>query len=241
MGAENYGQCKRDCAEALKLNPKNVKAWYRAGSACLALDQVDAAIDACQSGIKYDAKNAALTTLLTKSEKRRDHLTALETNRRQREERQRAERVTLRQALKNRNIRTRETDRPPEMPDAQIALASPLDSTSALSFPCILLYPLHAQTDFIKAFDENSSLAEHLSYILPLPWDEAGDYTAASVECYMETAEGGLIKAGKKLALGKLLGSGKLEVVDGLVKVNVVPKARAEEWIGEFKKRRGKS
>lgn len=127
------------------------------------------------------------------------------------------------------------------MPDASVALAEPLDAASALSFPLMFLYPLHAQTDFIKAFPEDSNLAEHLEYILPLPWDEEAEYTQASVECYMETAEGGLIKAGKKLSLLKLLGSGKLEVLDGLVKVHVVPKARAQEWIGDFKKRRGKA
>lgn len=199
FGAENYGQCKRDCADALRLNPKNVKAWYRAASACLALDQMEAALDACQSGLKFDAENTALKTLLTKIEKRKDHLAALETSKREREERTRAESATLRQALKSRNITTRTTSRPPEMPEASIALASPLDATSTLSFPVMFLYPLHAQTDFIKAFAEDSTLNEHLEYILPLPWDEGGEYRLAgdgAVECYMETAEGGLIKAG---------------------------------------------
>ena len=58
------------------------------------------------------------------------------------------------------------------------------------------------------------------------------------VEAYMETATGGLIKAGKKMTLGKILGSGKVEVLDGLVKVNIVPKDKASEWIDEFKRRR---
>jgi hypothetical protein len=49
-----------------------------------------------------------------------------------------------------------------------------------------------------------------------------------------------LIKAGKKLSLIKLLGSGKVEIVDGLVRIYVVPKARSGEWIAEFKARRGK-
>jgi hypothetical protein len=56
----------------------------------------------------------------------------------------------------------------------------------------------------------------------------------------METIEGGLIKAGKRLSLLKLLSSGKLEVADDLVRVSVVPKNKAAEWIEEFNKRRGK-
>lgn len=77
--------------------------------------------------------------------------------------------------------------------------------------------------------------------MLPPPWDARGEYgTLDAVECYVETAAGGLIKAGKKVALAKLLGGGNVEVVDGLVRIFVLPKARAGEWIEQFKLRRGK-
>jgi hypothetical protein len=57
----------------------------------------------------------------------------------------------------------------------------------------------------------------------------------------METTGGkGLIKVGKKMKLHKVLGSGKTEVVDGLVRISVVPKDKAQGWIDEFKKRVGK-
>lgn len=241
-GAENYGQCKRDCAEALKLNPRNVKAWYRAACACLALDKADEAIDAADSGLRYDATNTALTTVLAKSTARKTHLRDLEQRRIERENNLRAEKTTLRCALRARNIPVRSTPRPPEKPESHIALTTPTDPASTLTFPTLLLYPLHAQTDFIKAFAEDTCLADHLSYILPPPWDERGEYASiAAVECYIETKEGGLVKAGKKVGLGALLGSGKVEVLDELVRVNVVPKARAGEWIGEFKASRGKA
>jgi hypothetical protein len=57
----------------------------------------------------------------------------------------------------------------------------------------------------------------------------------------METSAGGLIKVGKKMSLGKVLGSGKPEIVDGLATISVVPKDRAAGWIEEFKKRKGKN
>lgn len=126
------------------------------------------------------------------------------------------------------------------MEDAAISLEDPKDPASELSFPVLFLYPLHAQTDFIKAVREGESVVQHLEYILPLPWDEKGEYRLDDVECYMETSGGGLIKAGKKLTLVKLLGSGKMEILDGLVRIYVVPKARASEWIEQFKLRRGK-
>ncbi|KAK5240447.1 HSP70/90 co-chaperone, partial [Cryomyces antarcticus] len=54
----------------------------------------------------------------------------------------------------------------------------------------------------------------------------------------METVSGGLIKAGKKMSLLKILNSGKVEVVDGMLKIDVVPKAKAAEWIEDFKRKR---
>lgn len=217
-----------------------MKAWYRAASACLALDKVEEAIDAAKSGLGFEPKNAALKTLLDKALKRKDHLAELERIRTEREEKKRKEEATIKLALKQRNIPTRTTSRPPEMPEAAISLEDPLDSSSTLSFPTMFLYPAHAQTDFIKAFREDESLNDHLSYILPLPWDETGEYSMEGVECYIETIEGGLVKAGKKLAVVKLLSSGKVEVVDGLVRVNILPKSRVAQWIEEFKTRRGR-
>ncbi|KXJ95641.1 hypothetical protein Micbo1qcDRAFT_157651 [Microdochium bolleyi] len=133
----------------------------------------------------------------------------------------------------------RETAQPPEMEDAKVELTpDPDDPRSSLSFPTVLLYPTDLQSDFIKAFNEMQSVGDHLEYIFPLPWDQAGKYTAAKVECYMETTAGGLIKVGKKLPLLKILSSGKVEVVDEVVRIFVVPKAEADAWVVEFKSKR---
>ncbi|KAK8162164.1 hypothetical protein IWX90DRAFT_466361 [Phyllosticta citrichinensis] len=236
---KNYRSCITDCRATLLMNPSNVKAWYRSATALLALDKIPEAEDACARGLAIDSKNAALQTLSTKISKRKTHLEELTRKQREREERRRAEEASLKLAFKARNIKTRETGAEPDMGDSKIKLQETLDPSSVLSFPVILLYPLHAQSDFIQACAETDSLGQHLEYILPLPWDEAGEYTPESVECYLETAAGGLIKAGKKVPLVKSLAGGTVEVVDGLVTVNVVPKTRASEWISEFKKRKG--
>jgi hypothetical protein len=53
----------------------------------------------------------------------------------------------------------------------------------------------------------------------------------------MSTKTGGLVKVGKKVSLLELLSGGKVEIVDGLVKVLVVvPKARNAEFIEKWKK-----
>ncbi|KAI6841657.1 TPR-like protein [Hortaea werneckii] len=237
---KNYRSCQSDCARALRLNVRNVKAWYRAATACLAIDKIPEALEASQCGLRFDPANTALKTLLSKVEKRKQHLEETEARRKEREEQAKRKDVTLKVALKARNIATRTTKDAPDMEDAAISLADPLDPKSAVTFPVTFLYPLHAQSDFVKAFTEDETLSQHLEYILPVPWDQEHEYTLADVECYMDTVTGGLIKAGKNLPLLKLLGSGKVEVVDGLVKVSVVPKAKASAFIEEFKKRKGK-
>lgn len=238
---KNYRSCIQDCAQTLRLNPANVKAFYRSATACLALDKLAEAADACNRGLAIDPSNGPIKTIKTKVATRKAYVESVEKARREREARAASERATLQLALKSRNILTRKTEQPPDLEDAEMKLENALDPSSTLTFPVILLYPTHSQSDFIKAFSEREKVGEHLEYIFPLPWDEKHEYTPDSVEAYMETSAGGLIKVGKKMSLGKVLGSGKPEVVDGLVTISVVPKDRSAGWIEEFKKRKGKN
>jgi hypothetical protein len=184
-------------------------------------------------------KNPALGRLSEKISERSQHLSKLADMRREREKRQKAEAQTLKLALKARNLASRTTSKAPDMEDARVQLGDPLDASSTLSVPTVLLYPLHLQSDFIAKLSEHTSLTEQLSYILPLPWDGKGEYVLDRVDCYCETIAGGLIKIGKKLPMTKTLTSGKVEIVDGMLKIYIVPSVRAQEWIDEFKKNNG--
>ncbi|KAK7183412.1 hypothetical protein DPSP01_000461 [Paraphaeosphaeria sporulosa] len=236
---KNYRSCIQDCAATLRLNSSNVKAYYRSATACLSLDKIPEAVDACSLGLAIDPSNAPLKTLHTKISARETHLESIEKARREREAKVASERATLSLALKSRGIKTRSTEQAPNLEDAEIKLEDKMDPSSILSFPVMLLYPTHAQSDFVKAFAESETLNQHLEYIFPLPWDQKQEFTLNDVEAYMETVAGGLIKLGKKMTLGKVLGSGKCEIKDGLVNISVIPKSKATEWIEEFKKRRG--
>ena len=57
----------------------------------------------------------------------------------------------------------------------------------------------------------------------------------------METVTGGLIKVGKKLPLLQVLSGGKVEVVDELVRIIVVPRGKTAKFVEDFKARKGKS
>lgn len=237
---ENYRQTTLDCAHTLQLNPKNVKAHYRSGQALSSLARLDEALDVCTRGLTLDPTNAPLKALLNKTTSAKELLDGQGRKRQERELLKKREEGMLRAALMARMIRTRTTGQPPDMEDTAIKLVpDPLSPTSTLVFPVVLLYPLHLQSDFIKSFGEEQTLGGHLEYMLPLPWDEKGEYK--DVEAYMETVAGGLVKVGKKVPLLKVLSGGKVEVVDEIVRINVVPKARAAEWIEEVKRRKGKA
>ncbi|RPB24086.1 TPR-like protein, partial [Terfezia boudieri ATCC MYA-4762] len=235
---KNYGSVLRDCGEALKLNSSNVKAHYRAACALVALQRWEEAVILTQKGLTLDPTNPPLKSLLTKAEaglaKAEEKLLAEQHLQQQKLQ----EATALRLALRNLGIKTRRSDTTnrPDLEGHEIKL---VDETH-LVFPVIVLYPLTAQSDFISTWREDETAEERMGMQVlaePPPWDEKGEYNWKSVEVFMETLTGGLIKVGKKVPLGEVLGGGKVEVVDDLVKLMVVPRGRREAWIEEWKKR----
>jgi tetratricopeptide (TPR) repeat protein len=238
LSLHNYRSCTLDCAAVLRLNPTNIKAHYRSAKALLALSKIPEADDVCARGLALDPSNNALKAVAEQIIAKNAEVQAKRQKELEREQQKRKEEMLLKAALKARGIRVRKTKQPPEMEDARVQLVpDPGDPTSEMVFPTVLLYPLHLQSDFIKDFGETETLGSRLAHILaePAPWDAAREYTYKGVECYMETLTGGLIKVGKNITLLKVLGAGNVEVVDDVVKVFVVPKARTEAWIKDFK------
>ncbi|KAI0555501.1 TPR-like protein [Xylaria curta] len=233
---KNYRSCWLDGSAALRLNSKNIKAYYRSARAFLAVGRIAEADDACARGLAIDPSNNPLKTVARDIIKKAEEASARQRREAERTAKEKRREMLIKAALKAREIRTRTTPQPPEMEDAGVKLVpDPDDPASNLCFPTVLLYPAHLESDFIKAFNETDSLADHLGYVFPLPWDTEGAYTLAGVECYMETVAGGLIKLGKKVPLLKVLSGGKVEVVDEVVRIFVLPKAQAAGWVEEFK------
>jgi len=240
--AENYRSTTLDSAAALRLNPNNIKAHFRSASALFALDKVLEALDVASRGIKLDENNAALAKLLDRIRERAKVKEAQDRRRAAEQQRRQQEQSVLQAVLKEKKIQIRGSKNSPNLEDAVIRLSpDPLSPKSLLEFPVMLLYPMHNQSDLIKAWAEKTAITDHLSYILPLPWDSKNQYKLATVECYMDTISGGLMKVGKKLTLLEVLSNGKTEVVDGLVRIFVVPVSLAPQWIDEVKRKKGKS
>ncbi|KAI5798053.1 TPR domain-containing protein [Peziza echinospora] len=241
---KNYRKVLNDCAQVLRLNPANIKAYYRSTLALISLQKYLEAQDSLSLGLAKAPENAPLLALQKK-------LDVLLKAQRDAEEKAQAEKLlkekkkyTLKLALRERGIRARMTDQPPELEDAEIRLEDPLDSKSTLSFPAVVLYPCHLQSDFVKAFDESLTCEDVIGGMVlaePLGWEGGEEYRDwKKLEVYMETRTGGLVKVGKKVPLGDVLGGtdGKLEVVDQLVKFFVIPRGRRDEWIEDWKKKR---
>jgi hypothetical protein len=223
----------------LKLNPKNIKAFYRSSMACFTLDKLEEAEDAANRGLALDPENKPLQTVASKVAERKAAKERIAAKRKAEEERLRKEKQLLDTALKAREIRTRKTNQPADMEDAAIRLTpDPLSPESTLEFPTMLLYPMDAESDFIKSFNELNSIQDHLEYIFPLPWDTKKEYTINSVDCFMETMTGGLVKAGKKVSLLQILSGSKVEVVDQLVTIYIVPTAKTDKFVAEMKARK---
>lgn len=236
---ENYRSTTLDCSTVLKLNPSNVKAHFRSASALFALDKVYEALDVCYRGLKLDPSNKSMEILLERIRKRSRVKEEQDRKRKAEQDRRRREKIVLAAALKARNIRLRGSQKPPDMADAAIKLVPDASSPeSMLEFPTMLLYPMHNQSDFIQAFSEKDALYQHLYEILPLPWDKKAEYKLGSVDCYVDTISGGIIKVGKKVSLLEILSNDKVEVIDGLVRIYVVPQNLAAKWIEEIKKKR---
>lgn len=235
---QNYRSAIQDCGKALQINPRNIKAYYRSSKALLALNRVIEAKDACECGLAIDPNNKSLCSIATAIVHRSSIVAIKEKKMLERAERERLEAKTLKAALQARNIIIRKTSQPPDMDEVKIKLVpDPVDPTSTLCFPTLLLYPMNMESDLIKEYNETQCLNDHLKYILPLPWDSEHKYTLQSVDCYIETSTGGISKIGKKVPLLKILATGSIEVLDELIKIFVVPRLNAAAWVADFKKR----
>ncbi|CAG8543874.1 7674_t:CDS:2 [Dentiscutata erythropus] len=166
---QNYRKVLTDCAKAIKLNPQNIKAFYRSAKALYALDKIDQALDCCEHGIEIGPNNLALQQLKEICIKRKEILDQKAKIKEERERKEREKKEALEKAIKMRNVKMEMT------PDAPISPHSVhLDTeTQQLIWPVFFLYPEYKETDFIEAFNEENTFFEHLEVIFEQPalWD----------------------------------------------------------------------
>lgn len=258
---QNYGKALYDCARALRINPSNVKALYRSARACVAVDRLDEAQDVIARGLRIDPANKPLLKQLDLLETRikaqlarqkaADARTALQTRHKH----------NLEHALRQRGITLVRTSQPPDLPaGSELQLSDPEDLTSALQMPCAVLYPLAYQSDFLARVYEVDTLGEQAAMVLsePAPWDGEHKYTSDGVDLFVElrrpdaesrkgmtkdqvASAPALVKCRPETTFGQVLANPKVDLVDGVAKIYIVPKADSKQWISDFKAERAQT
>ncbi len=200
----NNGRAASDSIEALKLNPQNVKAAYRGAKASSLLRHWSHAIQFCTQGLKFDADNADLLTLLDAAKTSKDKEDALM-------RKSLVEKTRQRRALDQRNVAVDALGlvtgtTMPAHADAISSANVTVDSGGIVSFPLLLLYDEVGQSDFVQyeanvsrlnpiftatviLFHRSVSVGDPLVYQLqeildpqqPPPWDAEKRYDFASV------------------------------------------------------------
>uniref|UniRef100_A0A7S2X907 Cns1/TTC4 wheel domain-containing protein n=1 Tax=Lotharella oceanica TaxID=641309 RepID=A0A7S2X907_9EUKA len=188
MKQKNYGKCIDDCKLAIEKNPRNPKAYLRAGQASWELGKRKEAMRWYEWTLKRAGddflKKNYVVNLIKKSER------ILEEDRKKAEEKRRrkvlkekAEDI-LANAIKLRDVQiTGETLNGEYKPK--------LDDKGCIHWPVLFMYPEFLQTDFIQDFHELRTFKDQLSLMFPPkgsspPWDKKGAYRLSELEVFVE-------------------------------------------------------
>ena len=258
---QNYGKALYDCSRALRINEKNVKALYRSARACVAVERLDEAQDAIARGLKLDPTNKPLLKQLDLLENRIKAQISRQKEEDSRKALQTRHKHNLDHALRIRSVTLVKTANPPDLPaGSELQLSDPDDTTSALQMPCVLLYPLAYQSDFLARVYEVDTISDQLSTVLSdtPPWDTEHEYTPEAVDVFVETRRlepevagkmtmeeiqktSALIKCAPQTTITQVLANPKIDLVDGVLRLFVVPRAKSKDWISAFKAERVKT
>lgn len=236
---KNYRRCIEDCKRALQIDDSNVKACYRAGQAFFAVDRLDEGRQILEYGLSKDSGNQAIKEtleLILKKEKQKEE----QANKKKRlADDKILKEKTLQLAINLRGIKVIHSLRPTEFLDgAVLKLEDPLDVESQLIFPAMILYPTIDEFDYVAEVGELTLASDLLSILLDRPKEWFEDpkhkhFNSRSLQCYLETVSGGLVKIGKKAAINTALMAeqSKAPLFDNGLRLYVVPKESFDQWI----------
>jgi tetratricopeptide (TPR) repeat protein len=186
---ENYGNCISDCKHAVRLDPSNVKAYYRAAKASYALRKWRDAAEFVELGLKVDAANAPLLEIRAQAATMIEKQRAIDAEAAKRSEAARAKQNTITARLfamlKANGLKI-------GSPNATVPLSEAFTSDPSsgdLSCRVIFLYDEHAQSDTVQAMPLASTFAEQLENMFPptgpvAPWDKERKYSLERLELY---------------------------------------------------------
>nr|GMD64128.1 tetratricopeptide repeat protein 4 homolog [Ipomoea batatas] len=153
----NNRRALQDAEEAIKLNPANVKAFYRAAKASVSLNLLVEAKSYCEKGLEQSSSNDDLKKLA----KQIDTLKYEQERREAEISKAIAAAKGLISAFEDRNLKIGKA-----MYRELTGLKKPiLDKNNILHWPVVLLYPEVMSSDFIEDFCETDMFSAHLDMI----------------------------------------------------------------------------
>ncbi|KAL6894050.1 hypothetical protein ACP4OV_008148 [Aristida adscensionis] len=187
----NHRRALDDAEQAVRLSPSNVKAYYRAAKAALALELLPDAASFCRRGLEQDPANEELKKLLSQVDARQSE-----------QDRQRAKVAQaiaaakdLAAAMEKRGMRLGKA----AYQELTGVKKPKLDEQGVLHWPILLLYPEVMSSDFIEDFPETDTFSPHLDSSPPLPWDENHAYTREAIELYYQAGVGTILSKSEGL------------------------------------------
>jgi hypothetical protein len=186
-----------DCADAVQLDPSNIKAYFRGATACCKIDKYAEAIRWADNGLSVDPANKTLVDVRLKAAKQKGVVDKRARKLAAAERKDAAHQKALADAITGRGIALKDgvevqmTQHPMRkgVVDTATGGAVFLDADLMLHWPMTLLYPEHKQTDFIKDFNEGHCFLDHLDMMFDhrVPWDAEGKYRPDNLVLYFET------------------------------------------------------
>ncbi|ODQ82006.1 hypothetical protein BABINDRAFT_58918 [Babjeviella inositovora NRRL Y-12698] len=241
---KNYRKCVNDCKLCLKIDPKNIKAYFRSCKAYFGMDRLDEAIEVAEYALALEPENTAIRSVLATAQQRKGQFKALADKKQREAQEKQMKQVILANAINLRHILVVKTPKPAALlGDAKLRLEDETDYGSQLIFPAMVVYPTTDEFDFIAEISELTTPAEMMEMVLNRPAaffaePQHQNFHPKKMEAYMETETGGLIRVGKKVAINNVLMADKPSVplFDNSLRIYFVPKVDSVAWIATWDK-----
>jgi len=214
MELKNWGFVVEDCEASVKLNPGNVKSWYRLAKARQKRKEWELCAFACDEGLKADKDNAPLKKLSAAVAKQ----AMAERNARQKKERERVKRVGTVKSLwkwcKEKKIKLGRVPLVATLEDEEdeddteekrwnhvqphFGKMPAIESLMEYTFPAMFLYPTVGQSDFVEGMAGGEMIAMRLAEMFPeegndIPWDHSQMFKCSNLAIYFEVHQTGSV------------------------------------------------
>lgn len=183
---KNYGSCRSDAAKAIRLDPSNVKAYFRGAKASRMLRKPADTLRYCVEGLKRDPENKLLLKLQQEGLKLVEEIRVEEEMKAFEHKKRRALTDKYRKLCEARGVKVGHTLIDDERVRHYEGKADLDPETGAMTWPVLFLYQEHGTSDFVEAVGEHDAFIWHLANMFPedgpfADWDVQHEYVASKL------------------------------------------------------------